>query len=307
MQDFTPLDYTSAQQWAWWQEGNGPADVFLIAPTVDMGRNGNSNMDVADAKMRKRFLGALMQERLLFSDHCTLYSPFYRQITFPMQFADQNEDAYAVSRADLLAAFQQYLRCSQRPFLLAGFSQGAEMALYLLKHCFPEPSQQNRLVAAYLFGWCVTDNDLAEAPWLRLAQNETDSGIVCYSSEAPFITETRIVPQGVRTYGINPLTWRTDSTPADASLNLGACFMNYDGTIREEIPALTGAYRDPVRGTLKLPDIDPAEYPGTLFPDGVYHFYDFQFFYRNIQQNVGKRIHAYLEKQPPSSVPPPRD
>ena len=39
----------------------------------------------------------------------------------------------------------------------------------------------------------------------------------------------------------------------------------------------------------------PEEYPAGLgmFEDGVYHLYDYQFFYRNLQKNVQTRIDAY--------------
>ena len=33
----------------------------------------------------------------------------------------------------------------------------------------------------------------------------------------------------------------------------------------------------------------------SLFSDGVYHLYDYQFFYRNLQENVGVRLDAYLK------------
>ena len=86
------------------------------------------------------------------------------------------------------------------------------------------------------------------------------------------------------------------SAPADKSLNLGACFTNYEGGIDSEIPQLTGAYINPDRGTLKVTDIDPADYPPSLdlFEDGVYHLYDYQFFYKNLQQNVSARTDAYF-------------
>ena len=62
--------------------------------------------------------------------------------------------------------------------------------------------------------------------------------------------------------------------------------------------ALTGAYLDEERGTLKVTDIDPEVYTATLptLGPGVYHLYDYQFFYRNLQQNVQDRIQAYLSK-----------
>ena len=95
------------------------------------------------------------------------------------------------------------------------------------------------------------------------------------------------------------LNWRTDSTPADKSLNLGACFTNYGGEIEQEIPNLTGAYIDPERGALKVPDVTPEQYPAGLdiFQEGVYHLYDYQFFYRNLQKNVQTRIATWLAEQ----------
>jgi hypothetical protein len=42
--------------------------------------------------------------------------------------------------------------------------------------------------------------------------------------------------------------------------------------------------------------VTPEEYPAYLSfcDEGVYHLYDYQFFYRNLQQNVQTRLAAYL-------------
>ncbi|MEE0797258.1 MAG: hypothetical protein UIJ88_05440, partial [Anaerovoracaceae bacterium] len=111
------------------------------------------------------------------------------------------------------------------------------------------------------------------------------------------IDDSLIIPAGTRTLAINPLNWKTDGTPASADENLGACFTDYDGNIVSEIPHLTGAYIDSERGALKVTDISPEEYPAglSIFEDGVYHLYDYQFFYRNLQENVKTRIDAYLK------------
>ena len=81
-------------------------------------------------------------------------------------------------------------------------------------------------------------------------------------------------------------------------MNLGACFTDYSGAITTEIPELTGAYLDPVRGALKVTDVTPQEYPAglSIFEDGVYHLYDYQFFYRNLEENVGVRMEAFLNR-----------
>ncbi len=78
-------------------------------------------------------------------------------------------------------------------------------------------------------------------------------------------------------------------------MNLGACFTDYSGAVTTEIPELTGAYLDPVRGALKVTDVTPQEYPAglSIFEDGVYHLYDYQFFYRNLEENVGVRMRRF--------------
>ena len=45
-----------------------------------------------------------------------------------------------------------------------------------------------------------------------------------------------------------------------------------------------------------MPDVWPADYPPvlSLFSEGVYHLYDYQFFYRSLQENVAVRLSAYL-------------
>ena len=57
-----------------------------------------------------------------------------------------------------------------------------------------------------------------------------------------------------------------------------------------------GCYIDNERGVVKVPDLDPADYPAVVpgLPEGAYHIYDYQFFYRNLEENVKKRIDSFL-------------
>lgn len=98
-----------------------------------------------------------------------------------------------------------------------------------------------------------------------------------FNSEAEHITSSLIIGENEHTYSINPLNWKTDGTPADKSLNMGACFTDYDGNIISEISELTGAYIDEKRGTLKVTDISEADYPVAIFDEGIFHIYDYQF------------------------------
>ena len=202
---------------------------------------------------------------------------------------------------DVKDAFTYYLENYNQgqPIILAGFSQGADMCIRLLKDCFAQEEVNDLLVACYAIGWSITEEELAEYPHLRFAAGEADTGvIISFNSEAEMVTDSLMIPEGTHTLAINPLNWETDGTPAGKEENLGACFTDYSGAIVTEIPQLTGACIDPVRGALKVPDVTAEEYPPVLsiFSDGVYHLYDYQFFYRNLQENVSVRLEAYLAK-----------
>jgi hypothetical protein len=198
--------------------------------------------------------------------------------------------------ADVRAAFLYYMENVNdgRPLVLAGFSQGSDMCLRLMKEFYGDQDYADQLIAAYLIGWRVTPDDVAAYPQLKMAAGEDDTGvIISFNSEAENVASSMMVPDV--SLAINPLNWRTDSAPADKSLNLGACFTNYAGDITLEIPALTGAYLDPQRGTLKVTDVSADDYPPVLdlFDSGVYHLYDYQFFFRNLQENVAVRVEAF--------------
>ena len=296
------IDYSRAENWAYYAEGEGKeADLFLICPTVDMGKSGNYNMSMDDEKTKENFLGALNMERGIYENSATMYAPYYRQMTFPVYSMSEEEmkPYLEIAYQDVASAFEYYFEnCNNgRPVILAGFSQGSQLLLMLLEEYFDDPAYSEKLVAAYCIGWRITEEDIALFPHLRMAQGEDDTGvIISFNSEAEGIEESLMVPKGVKTFGINPLNWKTDSTPADSSLNKGACFTNYSGEIKSEIPKLTGAYIDKERGTLRITDIEPADYSSSLFPEGVYHLYDYQFFYRNLQENVALRTEKFLEK-----------
>ena len=296
------IDYSDRDNWAYYAEGEGKADLFLVCPTVDMGSNGNTNMSLEDDGLKASFIGALNMERGIYEDSTLMYAPFYRQMTFPLYYWSE-EDSWpylAAAYEDVEDAFLYYIENLNdgRPFILAGFSQGAQLVLMLMENLFDNPSLSSKLVAAYCIGWRITDEDIGRFPHLRMAEGEDDTGvIISFNSESEDAPPSFIVPEGVKTLGINPLSWTSDSTFADKALNKGACFTDYSGAVVEEIPHLTGCYLDSSRGTLKLPDISPEEYSSSLFPDGVYHLYDYQFFFRNLQENVGKRVDAWFKQQ----------
>ena len=299
----TPVDYNDPGNWAY--RGNAPGqtqavDVFFVGPTTFLGTAAQFNLPLVDPAARRSFLGAINMEKGIYDTTANLFAPYYRQAALSVYRMDAKAAApyFALAYQDVSAAFDYYLQQlnPERPFILAGFSQGADMILRLMKDKFRDSRLQARLIAAYAVGWRVTEEETAGYRQLRMAQGEYDIGvIVSFNTEAPGLASSLSVP--VKTLGINPLNWKTTGEHADKSLNQGAVFTDYGGNILKEIPGLTGAYLDPVRGTVKVTDIDAADYPPVLdlFQPGEFHIYDYQLFYRNLQRNVQDRIYVYQQ------------
>lgn len=295
------VDYSDIDNWAYYGIGEDKdADLFLICPTVDM--NDEFNMSMDDGKTKANFLGALNMERGIYEDSTRMFAPYYRQAAMKVYGLDRDEwEPYMqIAYSDISDAFAYYLEHENngRPIVLAGFSQGADMCYRLLEEYFGDGEVYDRLVAVYALGWPCTGELTDKYPQIKPATGGDDTGVVIsFDCEAPDVKDTFIYPENVKAYTINPLSWNTDPAPAPKSSNPGACFTDYSGSITKEVKNLCGCYIDEDRGVIKVTDIDPADFPAylTLLPDGAYHIYDYQFFYRSLQENVGNRVAAFLE------------
>lgn len=297
-------DYASLENWAYCEieDRDKAADVFFICPTVYGGSESEYSMRLDDTETKTNFLGAINMEKGIYDEDGRFFAPYYRQAGFLVYEmpTEEREPYLELAYSDVKAAFEYYMENYNegRPVVIAGFSQGADLSIRLMKDYFTDEEKNSLLVACYAIGWSITEEELEQYPHLRFATGESDIGvIVSFNSEAESIHDSLMIPAGTKTLSINPLNWRCDETIADKSLNEGACFTDYGGNIVTEVPHLTGAYIDLERGALKVTDITPEEYPPgvDLFEDGIYHLYDYQFFYRNLQQNVQTRIKAFAE------------
>ncbi len=292
-------DYSRTEDWAWFALGEEKAaDLFLICPTVDTRDETNMSMD--DAKTKANFLGALNMERSIYEESARLYAPYYRQAAMKVysMSPEEQETWLELAYRDISAAFSWYLEHENqgRPIILAGFSQGADMCYRLLQEYFGDEELYARLVAVYAIGWPCTREMTEQYPQIRPAETEDDIGVVVsFDCEAPEFEETFITPAGTKACTINPLNWRTDAAPADRSENPGSCFTDYSGGIINEEAGLCGCYIDMDRGILKVTDLDSANYPAFVpgLPEGAYHIYDYQFFFRALQRNVQLRTEKY--------------
>ena len=298
------LDYDDAANWAYFELGEDTGvDVFLICPTVDTKSERNS-LDLND-KLKGNFLYALDLEKGIYAEAGRLFSPYYRQMSMNAYRLSEAERAQAQELAyrDVSASFRWYLdhQNGGRGVILAGFSQGAQMCLELLKEYYggdgaEAASLRDGLIAVYAIGWSVTEDMVQAYPQIVPAKGETDTGVVVsFDCEDGTLSDTLVIPAGTKALSINPLNWRTDSVKADKSLNRGAVM----STGAEPIPGLCGAYLG-TRGELIVTDVTAEDYPAVIdiFPDGSFHIYDYLFFFENLRENVTARTTAWKETAP---------
>ena len=302
------LDYSASDNWAYFEaDKDREVDVFIICPTVDT-RSETNSFDLND-KLKGNFIYALDLERGIFEETGRLFSPYYRQMSinaYTLPEAER-EEAKEIAYSDVSAAFRWYLDNENdgRGIILAGFSQGGEMCLELLKEYYGGESAEakalrEQLIAVYSIGWMVTEEMTEVYPQIVPATCETDTGtVICFDCEDGNVKETIIIPDGMKALSINPLNWKTDSTPADRSMNHGAVF-EAGG---EPIPELCGAYIGE-KGELIVTDVTTADYPPVLdiFPEGAYHLYDYMFFFNNLKENVTLRTAVWSAQRDPSGV-----
>lgn len=154
------------------------------------------------------------------------------------------------------------------------------------------------MVVAYVSGYSVTRDYLAKNPHLRFASGADDTGvIVSYNTHSPDVTGANpvVVPGALV---INPITWtRTDAT-ASAESNLGSMMPQADGTLVLKT-GLADARVNASKGVLECTTCDPNVYSSSdaAFPHGVFHPYDYNFYYRNLRANAEARVAAFLAQQ----------
>lgn len=282
-----------------------PVDLFYVTSTTDIKGLEGYNLNYKDKVKNKIYNLSLNKESSPFRKSCAIFAPYYRQVTFPAYFLpkEAGKKYFDLAYKDVKRAFSQYLkdRPADRPFMIAGFSQGADMAQRLLldKKFSKRKDIKANLVAAYTIGWGITEEKIkaSKSQVFLPAQKADDTGVtIVFNTEAPEITESLLVPKAMKSICINPFNWRTDGTPATKEENLGGKMIDPYGKVARELGTITGGYIDMKRGTVKVPDINPKEFKGLIFSDGIYHIYDYQFTFTNLEKNIADRIAAFMKK-----------
>ena len=172
--------YDDANQW-FIRNRHAEADLFYIISTETgdhlAGADTCHFADVYDAALRRRMEHEMFAVDSFYSGRLNYYSPYYRQVSMQSWTNEDNTLLrLPMALADVQRSWDYYLQHFNqgRPFILAGFSQGAHALMHLLRQ-MPD-SVARRMVAAYVIGYKVTQEDLDACRHIRPAQGPTDTG-----------------------------------------------------------------------------------------------------------------------------------
>lgn len=291
-------DYTQPTAWlAAPDEIRHPVDIFWVYPTILAGEE-HWLMDTADAGLVHKAAQTITRQASVFTGNANLYAPLYRQMNLAGLRLDEKRqsDMLSIGRDDVVRAFTHYLKHENngRPFILAGHSQGSDILTMLVVDKWGTLGVEDRLVAAYLIGWSITKEDLENNPALSICSSPEQTG--CFITYNTMAAGRQKIAPTVRSGAVvvNPLSWKTSGELAPASLNMGAKFFKDDGST-ETIKGFTSAQI--LDSGLVVAPMDPSmlEKPGSSFPAGVYHEFDYSLFYENLRENARQRIDAWLQ------------
>ena len=284
--DLLPAEpnYSDTTQWYIADRGAG-VDVFYIVSTecADYTHDGQTYhyADTRSDSLRAPIRGEMEWVDRQIAGKLNYFSPYYRQCTLETFTADSLVEArMPLAYGDVRKAFAYYMEHYNggRPFVLAGFSQGAMAVVDLLNTM--DDDTYRRLVAAYVIGYKVTE----QHSHIVAARDSADLGAtVCYNSVRDNSCALPLLSEGNR-IAINPAGWCTDATP---------------------VPFVDPRYGDTLTITLDttslLLHLDGYQRDDYMLPligrDGNYHHLDLILYADCLRRNIALRAQRALNRE----------
>ena len=285
-------DYQDSTQWYITDRG-AAADVFYIISTEtgDYVLPDGKTCHWADTysdSLRAPLYGEMLGVDTLVSGQLNYYSPYYRQCSL-QSFESDSLAAARLPMAidDVRRAFRYYLEHKNggRPFILAGFSQGAHIMLELLKEMDDDTFE--RMIAAYAIGITIPDS----VPHVVPAKGADDTGVtICYNS----VRDTSCAMRGwtKNSVAINPVNWRTDSTSATLITEPSPLL-----PVSAQKKDTMNVHLDVASGLLIVEGFTAQDYLLPLLGvEGNYHTREIWLYRDQLRENMAQRARAALNR-----------
>jgi hypothetical protein len=265
-------------------------DVFYVYPTLFLDKNDQRwNIPLSDEEQRKKVVeNAVRFQSSAWAEAGRLFVPFYQQahIRSYRLIDEGGRDALLKAYTDVRTAFEYYLKHHNngRPIILAGHSQGATHLTLLLKDYFDNKPLQKQLVAAYLPGIGITEEDF-ENLCLMTKANET-GGFVCWNTFKKKINHEKYDKWYKGKAVVNPVTWDL-SQKAPRTKHKGFLFSNnkvYKSSFNTHL--IDGAI------WISTPHFPYRSMAWTM---DDYHIGDVNLFWEDIRENAKLRAKTYIK------------
>lgn len=283
--------------------------VFFVHPTSYLDRSSwNAPLDDDTAQDRaKTFIKGFASP---FNRASEIWAPRYRQATFGafLTGAPEGQQALDAAYRDVSQAFDYFIGSidPDMPIVLAGHSQGADHILRLLRERIAGTPLQGRIAMVYPIGWPISvAHDLPALGLPACATAEQSGCIMGWVSFAEPADPGMLLDVFEASPGfdgqprnedtmlcVNPLTG-TIGGEADAAANLGTLVPSLDLSSGELVAHSVPA-RCSERGLLLVGD--PPDLGPYVLPGNNYHVYDIPLFWRNLQDDVARRMRAWTAR-----------
>jgi hypothetical protein len=282
--DFTPEGVADGQ-------ADATVDVFFVHPTTYLssaGWNAPMGYEPADNWVKNAVLPG---QASAFNGNTRVFAPHYRQAQIYTFFALENGgyDALELAYTDIAAAFDYYLAeyNNGRPFIVAGHSQGALLARWLLERRISGTPLVEDLVAAFPIGYPMSiDELLVSMPDIPVCASATQTGCLITWNTISDGYQALLPTQGI--VCVNPLTWSTDGARAGFTENAGGLSIVSETVI----PGVADAQCE--NGMLHISEIRTDIYDDLPnMGKGNHHLLDYALYWSNIRVNVGERIEIF--------------
>lgn len=288
-------NYDEASQW-YISDRQSQADVFYIISTetgdYTLAGVPYHHADTYNDSLRAPLYSEMLGVDTLVSGRLNYYAPYYRQCSLQSFGSDSLMDArYPIALDDVRRAFKHYLSHYNqgRPFILAGYSQGAMIMLQLLQEM--DEAAFQRLIAAYAIGVSISKEQLA-SPHIIPATGADDTGVtICYNSVRDARNAVSRIGEN-NVVAINPVNWRTDATPVT--------FMTEPTPLlpvdQQQKDTLT-VHLDQASHLLFVEGYTATDYVLPLFGmEGNYHTREIWLYRDQLRDNMALRAATFLKK-----------